>query len=39
MLDKGPNTIKINNLDQKPGLYIVKLQFKDQAFWQPLVLE
>jgi hypothetical protein len=39
MLDKGSNTIKINNLDQKPGLYIVKLQFKDQAFWQPLVLE
>ncbi len=38
-VEKGFNSIKINNLDQKPGFYIVKLQFKDQAYWHPIVIE
>ena len=38
-IEKGFNSIKINNLDQKTGFYIVKLQFKDQAYWHPIVIE
>ena len=38
-VEKGFNSIKINNLDQKTGFYIVKLQFKDQAYWHPIVIE
>jgi hypothetical protein len=39
MTENGFNSIKINYLDQKPGVYFIKLQLNEQNYWEPLVVE
>lgn len=39
MTENGFNSIKINYLDQKPGVYFIKLQLNEQNYWESLVVE